>query len=119
MPTAIRTTSAADTRATDADADAAAAGDDPAAATAAILRLTAAAQGLDTGKTKIATLQAQRQALNAEKNQITRNIKNEARKRKRLLERSAKLSVPDLVQTLYIRQQRAEALRARRAEHAD
>ena len=88
----------------------------PADPTEAILRLTAAAQGLDTGKTKIASLQEQRKALNDQKNTITRTIKNEARKRKRLLDRSAKLSVPDLVQTLYIRQQRAAAAAARRAE---
>ena len=101
-------------------AGAAAAGTDaaPADPTEAILRLTAAAQGLDTGKTKIASLQEQRKALTTEKNSLTRVIKNETRKRKRLLDKSAKLSVPDLVQTLYIRQQRAAAAAARRAEAA-
>ena len=46
----------------------------PADPTEAILRLTAAAQGLDTGKTKIASLQEQRKALNDQKNTITRTI---------------------------------------------
>ena len=102
----------------DADALGEATGSDAPDSVEAILQLTSAATGLDKGKTKIAQMQEQRRVLNAEKQALTRTIKNEARKRQRLLAKSSKLSVPDLVQTLYIRQQRAKATAARRAEAA-
>ena len=70
---------------------------------------------MDRGQTEISRLQEQRRALANEKRALTRQLKNESRKRARLLQKSSKLSVPDLVQSLYIRQARA-AERERRAE---
>ena len=64
------------------------------------------ARGMDRGQTEISRLQEQRRALANEKRALTRQLKNESRKRARLLQKSSKLSVPDLVQSLYIRQSR-------------
>ena len=93
-------------------ADAPADGED---ATDVILQMVAQARGMDRGQTEISRLQEQRRALANEKRALTRQLKNESRKRARLLQKSSKLSVPDLVQSLYIRQARA-AERERRAE---
>ena len=93
-------------------ADAPADGED---ATDVILQMVAQARGMDRGQTEISRLQEQRRALANEKRALTRQLKNESRKRARLLQKSSKLSVPDLVQSLYIRQSRA-AQRERRAE---
>ena len=93
-------------------ADAPADGED---ATDVILQMVAQARGMDRGQTEISRLQEQRRALANEKRALTRQLKNESRKRARLLQKSSKLSVPDLVQSLYIRQSRA-AVRERRAE---
>ena len=93
-------------------ADAPADGED---ATDVILQMVAQARGMDRGQTEISRLQEQRRALANEKRALTRQLKNESRKRARLLQKSSKLSVPDLVQSLYIRQSRA-AERERRAE---
>ena len=93
-------------------ADAPADGED---ATDVILQMVAQARGMDRGQTEISRLQEQRRALANEKRALTRQLKNESRKRARLLQKSSKLSVPDLVQSLYIRQSRA-ADRERRAE---
>jgi len=93
-------------------ADAPADGED---ATDVILQMVAQARGMDRGQTEISRLQEQRRALANEKRALTRQLKNESRKRARLVQKSSKLSVPDLVQSLYIRQSRA-AERERRAE---
>ena len=93
-------------------ADAPADGED---ATDVILQMVAQARGMDRGQTEISRLQEQRRALANEKRALTRQLKDESRKRARLLQKSSKLSVPDLVQSLYIRQARA-AERERRAE---
>jgi len=93
-------------------ADAPADGED---ATDVILQMVAQARGMDRGQTEISRLQEQRRALANEKRALTRQLKNESRKRARLVQKSSKLSVPDLVQSLYIRQSRA-ADRERRAE---
>ncbi len=84
-------------------------------ATDVILQMVAQARGMDRGQTEISRLQEQRRALANEKRALTRQLKNESRKRARLVQKSSKLSVPDLVQSLYIRQSRA-AERERRAE---
>ena len=70
---------------------------------------------MDRGQTEMSRLQERRRVWANEKRALTRQLKNESRKRARLLQKSSKLSVPDLVQSLYIRQARA-AERERRAE---
>ena len=96
-----------------ADADGA---EDAADATELILRMAAEARGMDRSKTEIARLQEERRAIAGEKRALTKALKNETRKRQRLLKKSAQLSVPDLVQTLYIRQARAAERQQRAAE---
>ena len=72
------------------------------------------ARDIDQGKSEIMRLQEQRRQVNAQKRALSQELRNQTRKRQRLINKSAKLSVPDLVQSLYIRQTRAEE-RARRA----
>ena len=79
-----------------------------------ILRMVSQARDIDQGKSEIMRLQEQRRQVNAQKRALSQELRNQTRKRQRLINKSAKLSVPDLVQSLYIRQTRAEE-RARRA----
>ena len=75
------------------------------------------ARGMDRGQTEMSRLQERRRGWANEKRALTRQLKNESRKRARLLQKKSKLSVPDLVQSLYIRQARA-AERERRSAAA-
>jgi hypothetical protein len=56
--------------------------------------------------------------LAGQKRQLTKALRNETRKRTRLIQRSSKLTVPDLVQSLYIRQARAQEREHRAQERA-
>jgi hypothetical protein len=103
--------------------DAAAAHDDAADAegrneTDMILDMVQQARGIDQGKGEIARLQEERRLLAGQKRQLTKALRNESRKRTRLIQRSSKLTVPDLVQSLYIRQARAQEREHRAQERA-
>ena len=83
-----------------------------------ILDMVQQARGIDTGKGEIARLQEERRVLAGQKRQLTKALRNETRKRTRLIQRSSKLTVPDLVQSLYIRQARAQEREQRAQERA-
>ena len=77
---------------------------------AAILELLANGGGAsDESQDPIANLQGQRKELLEERKRLTRALRNETRKRKRMLNKSARLSNADLVEVLQIRQNRAVA----------
>ena len=77
---------------------------------AAILELLATSTGsADESQDAIANLQGQRKELLEERKRLTRALRNETRKRKRMLNKSARLSNADLVEVLQIRQNRAVA----------
>ena len=63
----------------------------------------------DCSAVEIDRLRAQRRTLNEAKRTVTRELRNETRKRKRMLARSSNLTNDDLVEVLAIRQQRAVA----------
>ena len=101
----------------------AAADDDPAGAAARnetefILEMVQQARSIDQGKGEISRLQDERRALAGQKRLLTKALRNETRKRTRLLQRSSKLTVPDLVQSLYICQARAAEREQRANERA-
>ena len=76
----------------------------------AILELLATGGGAsDESQDAIANLQGQRKELLEERKRLTRALRNETRKRKRMLNKSARLSNADLVEVLQIRQNRAVA----------
>ena len=75
----------------------------------ALLAITEAATGMDRGKETINRLQAERRQVAQQKRQLTALLRNESRKRARLLAKSSKLSIPDLVTALHIRQAKAKA----------
>ena len=60
-----------------------------------------------TSTDEIQALREQRNALNLRKRQVTKQLRNESRKRARMLQRSAQLTNEDLVEVLQIRQARA------------
>ena len=64
-------------------------------------------------------LRAERRTLINEKRALSKQIRNETRKRARMLNRSAALSNDDLVEVLAIRQQRAEAKAKAKAAATD
>ena len=66
-------------------------------------------QAVDRGRDAITDLQSKRRNLNAQKRELTKQLRNEARKRKRMLNRSAGLTNYDLVEVLTIRQHRSLA----------
>ena len=68
-----------------------------------------AAGGSDASADSIQDLRAQRRLLNENKRALSKALRNETRKRARLLHRSAQLTNGDLVEVLQIRQARAEA----------
>ena len=97
--------------------------DDPSGAgardqTAMILEMVQQARGMDQYKGAIQRLQDARKALATQKREVTMQLRNERRKRQRLLHKSCKLSVPDLVQSLCIRQARAAEREQRQLERA-
>ena len=75
----------------------------------AVLELLTSRGLTDRGRNNIAELQTQRRELAARKRQLTKELRNESRKRSRMLARSARLSNVDLVEVLQIRQNRAVA----------
>ena len=75
----------------------------------AVLELLSSRGLTDRGRNNIAELQTQRRELAARKRQLTKELRNESRKRSRMLARSARLSNVDLVEVLQIRQNRAVA----------
>ena len=79
------------------------------------------ADGAADGTTdEIQRLRAQRGALNAQKRAVTKTLRNECRKRTRMMARSSQLSNEDLVEVLAIRQARAVAkAKAEAAPEAD
>ena len=58
-------------------------------------------------------LRDQRRALAVTRTELSRQIRNETRKRKRMLEKSSKLSTQDLVSVLELRQERNAAAKAK------
>ena len=106
------------------DSDAAAAREEPPAAAEggaagtrrvedvedAILELISAnASGADRSKDAIQNIQAERRSLQAKKRKLTLELRNETRKRKRMLCKSSRLSTHDLVEVLHIHQNRIVA----------
>ena len=65
--------------------------------------------GTDRSEDEIQKLRRERTRLNAEKRALSKQLKNECRKRSRMLTRSAQLSNEDLVEVIHIRQARAVA----------
>ena len=65
--------------------------------------LKASGGGGDKGKDTITDLMRQRQELTLKKRKLTALLKNEARKRRRMLAKSSKLTTNDLVEGLNIR----------------
>ena len=86
--------------------DAAAVGQDP---RQAILDAIGASGVAKERQNAIQILQRRRSELNAQKRELSRQVRNEGRKRSRLIQKSSKLSVPDLVEALALRQARAKA----------
>jgi hypothetical protein len=78
-----------------------------------ILNAAAKAKDADRGKSAMAALREQKMTLMAEKKVLNRQIRNESRKRKRLLEKSSKLSTTDLVTALQIRQTKQAIAKAK------
>ena len=77
---------------------------------AAILELlSGAASSADQSMDAITNLQQQRKDLLNQRKLLTKQLKNATRKRKRMLDKSSKLSNDDLVEVLQIRQNRAVA----------
>jgi hypothetical protein len=74
-------------------------------------RLTAllANAEIDHTADEIQRLRAERRALNERKRVLARSLRNESRKRARMMQRSAQLTNEDLVEVLHIRQTRAVA----------
>ena len=62
---------------------------------------------IDSGKKKVAELAAERKRIQSEKKRLTQQLRNEERKRKRIMTKSAYLSNADLVEVLTIRQSKA------------
>ena len=62
---------------------------------------------IDSGKKKVAELAAERKRVQSEKKRLTQQLRNEERKRKRIMTKSAYLSNADLVEVLTIRQSKA------------
>ena len=87
----------------------------PHAAALQVQALVGGATGTDSAQTAITLLQAQRRQLNVQKKQLTRQLRNEGRKRQRILDRSQRLSNQDLVEVLNIRTARSAAAQARQA----
>ena len=67
----------------------------------------------DSSKTAIAALRDSRKALSAQKRGLTQQLRNETKKRARMMSKSAKLSSLDLVEVLHIRQSRVLAAKAK------
>ena len=63
------------------------------------------APGGDESKLAIAKLTAESRALAAEKTKLSKRLRNEARNRNRILDKSARLSTMDLVEVSSIRQE--------------
>ena len=62
---------------------------------------------VDISKKKVAELAAERKRIQSEKKRLTQQLRNEERKRKRIMTKSAYLSNADLVEVLTIRQSKA------------
>ena len=93
------------------DEDAAATGSDaqqPSGREQVLRALMAATDG-DPSMDEIQKLRQERRAMNAQKRALTKQLRNESRKRARMLNRSAQLTNEDLVEVLQIRQARAAA----------
>ena len=78
------------------------------------------AENSDEGSTQtIENLREQRRQLQANKRALTKTLRNETRKRSRMLSRSAQLTNDDLVEVLQIRQARAAAKAKAKANPAN
>ena len=73
-----------------------------------VARLLAAGRS-DASANEIQRLRSERQVLNKRKSDVTKQLKNETRKRARRLSRSSALTNDDLVEVLAIRHERAVA----------
>ena len=62
---------------------------------------------IDSGKKKVAELAAERKRIQSEKKRLTQQLRNEERKRKRIMQKRQYLSNADLVEVLTIRQSKA------------
>ena len=62
---------------------------------------------VDSGKKKVAELAAERKRVQSEKKRLTQQLRNEERKRKRIMQKTQYLSNTDWVEVLWIRQSKA------------
>ena len=69
--------------------------------------LSSGAPGGDAAKSQIDALVNERRALAVEKAKLSKLLRNETKKRKRILEKTTRLSTMDLVEVLNIRQGKA------------
>ena len=75
--------------------------------------INSGAAGPDRGKSAITDLQDARRVLAAQKRRLTQQLRNETKKRARMMNKSARLSTQDLVEVLHIRQSRVAAAKAK------
>ena len=69
--------------------------------------LSTGAPGGDAAKNQIGALMTERRALAVEKAKLSKLLRNETKKRKRILEKTTRLTTMDLVEVLSIRQGKA------------
>ena len=74
---------------------------------------------IDSGKKKVAELAAERKRVQSEKKRLTQQLRNEERKRKRIMQKSQYLSNTDLVEVLTIRQSKAATAAQAKAKAAE
>ena len=74
---------------------------------------------IDSGKKKVAELAAERKRVQSEKKRLTQQLRNEERKRKRIMQKSQYLSNTDLVEVLTIRQSKAATAATAKAKAAE
>ena len=63
----------------------------------------------DETRTRIKNLERERAALAAERKRVTKDLKKEAQKRKRLVKKAQNLSVDDLMEVAIVRSSQAKA----------
>ena len=75
--------------------------------------IRAGATGPDRAKNAITDLQDARRVLAVRKRRLAQQLRNETKKRARMMTKSARLSTQDLVEVLHIRQNRVAAAKAK------
>ena len=77
--------------------------------------LKADATAIDAGKTKIEEIAEKRKSLQAERKRLSSELRNESRKRQRIVKRSQYLSNEDLVEVLAMRKNKKAVAEAKAA----